>query len=415
MKKMGIILVIVAISVCLLFMRSNDTNQQPKNSEIAPTKKEGEVDQTKKISTEESIVEDQLAKMSLDEKIGQLIIAGLDGTEVTEQTRTLIDTYHIGGFIFFKPNLENPEQSRQLVNDLKALNTDNDIPLFLAVDQEGGTVTRLPGLEQMKTNGEIGSSYEADFSYETGKLLAAQLKAFGMQVNFAPSVDVNSNPNNPVIGNRAFGSDPDVVSEHGVQMMKGMQDENIITSVKHFPGHGDTNEDSHETLPIIEKTQEELAEVELTPFEETIEAGADMVMIAHILLPKLDTSHPATLSKEVVTDLLRKEMEYDGVVVTDDMTMGAIVNDYGLDEASVTAVKAGVDIILMAHGDENVQKTFAALKDTVENGDITEERIEESVQRILLLKNKYELEDIPTEPIDIKKLNNEMKELYGNF
>src|SRR5690625_7774784 len=112
-----------------------------------------------------------------------------------------------------------------------------------------------------------------------------------MQVNFAPSVDVNSNPNNPVIGNRAFGSDPDVVSEHGVQMMKGMQDENIITSVKHFPGHGDTNEDSHETLPIIEKTQEELAEVELTPFEETIEAGADMVMIAHILLPKLDTSH----------------------------------------------------------------------------------------------------------------------------
>jgi len=415
MKKMGIILVIVAISVCLLFMRSNDTNQQPKNSEIAPTKKEEEVDQTKEISTEESIVEDQLAKMTLDEKIGQLIIAGLDGTEVTEQTRTLIDTYHIGGFIFFKPNLENPEQSRQFINGLKALNADNDIPMFLAVDQEGGEVTRLPGLEQMKTNGEIGSSYEADFSYETGKLLAAQLHAFGMQVNFAPSVDVNSNPNNPVIGNRAFGSDPDVVSEHGVQMMKGMQDENIITSVKHFPGHGDTNEDSHETLPIIEKTQEELAEIELIPFEETIEAGADMVMIAHVLLPKLDTSHPATLSKEVVTDLLREEMEYDGVVVTDDMTMGAIVNDYGLDEASVTAVKAGVDIILMAHGDENVQKTFAALKDAIENGDITEERINKSVERILLLKNKYELEDIPTEPIDIEKLNNEMKELYGNY
>src|SRR5690625_2312749 len=211
MKKMGIILVIVAISVCLLVMRSNDTNQKMINSEIAPTKKEEEVDQTKEISTEESIVEDQLAKMTLDEKIGQLIIAGLDGTEVTEQTRTLIDTYHIGGFIFFKPNLENPEQSRQFINGLKALNADNDIPMFLAVDQEGGEVTRLPGLEQMKTNGEIGSSYEADFSYETGKLLAAQLHAFGMQVNFAPSVDVNSNPNNPVIGNRAFGSDPDEI------------------------------------------------------------------------------------------------------------------------------------------------------------------------------------------------------------
>lgn len=415
MKKMGIILVIVAISVCLLFMRSNDTNQQPKKSEIAPTKKEEEVDQVEELPTEESIIGDQLAEMSLDEKIGQLIIAGLEGTEVTEQTRTLIDTYHIGGFIFFKPNLESPEQSRQLVNDLKALNADNDIPLFLAVDQEGGEVTRLPGLEQMKTNGEIGSSYEAGFSYDTGKLLAAQLHAFGMQVNFAPSVDVNSNPNNSVIGNRAFGSDPNVVSEHGVQMMKGMQDENIITSVKHFPGHGDTNEDSHETLPIIEKTQEELAEIELIPFEETIEVGADMVMIAHILLPKLDTSHPATLSKEVVTDLLRKEMEYDGVVVTDDMTMGAIVNDYGLDEASVMAVKAGVDIILMAHGDENVQKTFTALKDAVENGDITEKRIDESVQRILLLKNKYELADTPVESIDIERLNGEMKELYETY
>ncbi len=415
MKKMGIILVIVAISVCLLFMRSNDTNQQPKKSEIVPTKKEEEVDQVEELPTEESIIGDQLAEMSLDEKIGQLIIAGLEGTEVTEQTRTLIDTYHIGGFIFFKPNLESPEQSRQLVNDLKALNADNDIPLFLAVDQEGGEVTRLPGLEQMKTNGEIGSSYEAGFSYDTGKLLAAQLHAFGMQVNFAPSVDVNSNPNNPVIGNRAFGSDPDVVSEHGVQMMKGMQDENIITSVKHFPGHGDTNEDSHETLPIIEKTQEELAEIELIPFEETIEAGADMVMIAHILLPKLDTSYPATLSKEVVTDLLREELEYDGVVVTDDMTMGAIVNDYGLDEASVMAVKAGIDIILMAHGDENVQKTFTALKDAVENGDITEKRIDESVQRILLLKNKYELADTPVESIDIERVNGEMKELYETY
>lgn len=407
MKRASIILIIIGIAIFIFFIRSNDTNPHP-NPEQA--KKRKVVDQ--EVPTEVDIVAKRIANMSLDEKIGQLMIAGFDGTEMTEQTRELINTYHVGGVIFFKPNLETPKQSRQLVNDLKELNADNDIPLFLAVDQEGGIVTRLPGLDQMKTNGEIGSSYEADFSYETGKLLAAQLHAFGMQVNFAPSVDVNSNPNNPVIGNRAFGSDPDIVSEHGIQMMKGMQDENIITSVKHFPGHGDTNEDSHETLPVIEKTKEELAGIELPPFEASIEAGADMVMIAHILLPELGTSKPATLSKEVVTDLLRQEMEYDGVIVTDDMTMGAIVNDYGIAEASVMAVKAGVDIILMAHGEENVQETFIALKDAVENGDINEERIDESVQRILLLKNKYELADTPVESIDIEQLNNEIKRLY---
>ena len=411
MKRASFILVIVGLVILFLFIRSNDTNPHPKTEQAKEDKPIDQEAPTQR-PTEVDIVAERIAKMSLDEKIGQLMIAGFDGTEMTDQTRELINTYHVGGFIFFKPNLENPEQSRQLVNHLKELNADNDIPLFLAVDQEGGTVTRLPGLDPMKTNEEIGSSYEADFSYETGKLLAAQLHAFGMQVNFAPSVDVNSNPNNPVIGNRAFGSDPNVVSEHGVQMMKGMQDENIITSVKHFPGHGDTNEDSHETLPVIEKTKEELAEIELMPFESSIEAGADMVMIAHILLPELGTSKPATLSKEVVTELLRKEMKYDGVIVTDDMTMGAIVNDYGIAEASVMAVEAGVDIILMAHGDENVQETFIALKEAVENGDIHEERIDESVQRILLLKNKYELADSPVESIDMEKLNNEIKWLY---
>lgn len=433
MKRLGILIVLVAFVAVLLILRANFWTSESK-SKTEEIDSSNEADKAEKKATEDAttpankqekgdveaqtktnLIENTIAHMTLDEKIGQLIIAGLDGTEITEETKGLIDTNHVGGFIFFKPNLASPEQARQLVNDVKEYNADRDIPLFFAIDQEGGRVTRLPGLDTMKTNADIAAYNDPMFSYETGKVLAAQLHAFGFQVNFAPSVDVNSNPNNPVIGDRAFGSNPEVVSEYGVQMMKGMQSENIITSIKHFPGHGDTNEDSHEELPMIDKDLSALREMELIPFAAAMEEGADMVMIAHILLPELATTYPATLSPEVVTGLLREEMGYDGVVVTDDMTMGAIVNHYGLGEASIQAVKAGVDIILMAHGDENVQTTFSALKQAVEEGDISEERIDKSVERILLLKDQYELTDEPIESIDIEKLNEEIRQLYERY
>lgn len=414
MKRVGIVMILIAMIALFFFFRSSDdhggTKKQSESSN-APKGLEG-ISQKQK-PNENDIIQAKVAEMSLDEKIGQLIIAGLDGTNVTEQTKALVESYHVGGFIFFQPNFETPEQALQLVNDVKQLNVENRIPLFLAVDQEGGRVTRLPGIAQMKTNGEIGAAYDTVFSYRTGQLLASQLHAFGLQVNFAPSLDMNSNPQNPVIGDRAFGGDAKMVSEHGVQMMQGMQEENIITSIKHFPGHGDTQEDSHVALPIIEKTEAELMAMELVPFQAAMDAGADMVMIAHILLPKLETEHPATMSKEVVTDLLREKMHYDGVVITDDMTMGAIANHYGLADASVQAIKAGVDIVLMAHGNENVAETFDALKAAVQSEEITEERIDESVVRILRLKQQYELEDIPIENIDVDILNEEIKELYG--
>src|SRR5699024_44679 len=353
--------------------------------------------------------------MSLEEKIGQLIIAGLDGTEVTSQAEALVDSYHVGGFIFFSPNLETPNQTVQLIDDVKKLNQKKDIPLFLSIDQEGGRVTRLPDLDHMKTNEEIGTTYDSDFSYQTGKLLAEQLHAYGLQVNFAPSIDINSNPQNTVIGDRSLSHNAEDVSEYGIQMMQGMQDENIITSIKHFPGHGDTHEDSHEALPVIEKTEEQLKQMELIPFQDAIDAGADMVMVAHILLPELGTDYPASMSKEVVAGLLRDEMNHDGVVITDDMTMGAIANHYGLAEASVLAIQAGVDIVLMAHGNDNIAATFEALKTAVEDGEITEERVDESVERILTLKHQYELEETLVESADHEKLNHAIQELYESY
>jgi len=411
MKKMNVIgtllTMIFLVSACTTELENEGAPSEEMDMSIEEVEKEE--------PTDEETIQAQVANMSLEEKIGQLIIAGLDGTEVTSQAEALVDSYHVGGFIFFSPNLETPNQTVQLIDDVKKLNQKKDIPLFLSIDQEGGRVTRLPDLDHMKTNEEIGTTYDSDFSYQTGKLLAEQLHAYGLQVNFAPSLDINSNPQNTVIGDRAFSHNAEDVSEYGIQMMQGMQDENIITSIKHFPGHGDTHEDSHEALPVIEKTEEQLKQMELIPFQDAIDAGADMVMVAHILLPELGTDYPASMSKEVVTGLLRDEMNHDGVVITDDMTMGAIANHYGLAEASVLAIQAGVDIVLMAHGNDNIAATFEALKTAVEDGEITEERVDESVERILTLKQQYELEDTLVESVDHEKLNQAIQELYEAY
>lgn len=411
MKKFGLVVIIIVLTTLLCSACTNEKTEESSSELLNEVDSQSELEQVKEPTAEEE-VQEQLENMSLDEKIGQVIITGLDGTEVTEETQALVDSYHVGGFIFFQPNLKTPQQAVQLIDDIKALNQKNDIPLFLSVDQEGGRVTRLPEIDEMKTNEAIGQEYDEDFSYETGKLLATQLHAYGLQVNFAPVVDIDSNPQNPVIGDRSFGNDATIVTENGLKMMQGMQDEGVITSIKHFPGHGDTHEDSHEALPIIEKEKSALEQLELIPFQTAIDTGADMVMVGHILLPELEAGYPATMSKEIVTNLLRHDMGYDGVVITDDMTMGAITNHYELADASVLAIQAGVDIILMAHGNENVATTFDALKTAVETGEITEERLDESVIRILTLKQQYNLEDTPVETINNDELNKAIEKLY---
>jgi len=381
---------------------SDDTTNEMK--ELIPIEKQ---------PTDEDLVEAMIESMTLEEKVGQLIIGGFTGTTMTEEVKELIHTYRLGGFILFAHNLESLDQSLELLNSIKKENEESEIPLFLSVDQEGGRVTRLPGLNNLITNREIGQKNDERFAYEFGKLLGNQLHAFGFNLNFAPVLDVNSNPNNPVIGDRSYGDEPGLVSALGVQTMQGLQTEGIISTIKHFPGHGDTYLDSHEALPIIHKTYDELKETELVPFENAIKSGAEMIMTAHILLPEMETTYPATMSKEIITEILRKEMGYSGVVITDDMTMAAITNNYGIDEAAVTSIKAGVDIVLIAHEFENIVKTYEHIIEAVNTGEITEKRIDESVARILLLKNKYELKDTQMERTNLDELNEAIINLNG--
>ena len=359
-----------------------------------------------------SRVDKLMEDMTLEEKIGQLLIVGMEGKTYGDELDHLIRQYHVGGIILLGKNISYPAGMLKLLNESKKANAAYKIPLFISVDEEGGRVSRLPSsMKKLPAAEFFGRTGDETLAYETGTYLADLLHAFGYNMNYAPVLDVHSNPKNPVIGDRSFSSDPDEVADLGMAVMKGMTDNGIISVVKHFPGHGDTHVDSHLSLPVIEKTIEELRETELIPFKRAIEENADVIMVAHIMFPELDHVFPSSLSTKIITDLLREEMHFEGVVITDDMTMGAIVNDYTVPEAAVQSFIAGSDLLLIAGDYENQVDTFNALMEAVQAGTITEERIDESVKRILRLKDRYMLNDDLIEEIDVTKIENKFNEL----
>ena len=354
-----------------------------------------------------------LLDLSLEEKVGQMIFAGIKGTAITNETKEIISTHKVGGIILFKDNLKDANQSVRLLNLIKQENNINKVPLFLGVDEEGGRISRLPELTRLPTNKDLGKRNDASLSYDIGKLLGKELSTFGFNLDFAPVLDINSNPANPIIGDRAFGKDAETVSKLGIQTMKGIQSEQVISVVKHFPGHGDTAVDSHKELPIIQKSLKDLYALELIPFKRAIEHGAEVVMVGHILLPKIDSIYPASISEKIITDVLREQLDYEGVIVTDDMTMKAILNTFEIGEAAVSAVKAGNDIVLIAHDYDNVIKAKDAILQAIEAGEISEQRINESVKRILSIKKKYNLSNKELDRVNIPELNQSINETLG--
>ena len=348
-------------------------------------------------------VAEALAAMTTQEKVGQLLVAGIGGTEAGEDSLQAVQDYQVGGVILFGRNVESAQQLADLTNELKTLNGDNT-PLFLCVDQEGGRVDRMPPEVD-----DLPSAYDyiaaGGDPLERGKVLAAQCAAFGFNLDFSTCLDIWSNPDNTVIGDRAYGSDPHTVTSAGLAVNQGLEQGGVIPVVKHFPGHGDTSTDSHVDLPVVDKTAEELQEFELIPFQAAIDQGTPCVMVAHILMTQIDPDLPASLSPKVVDGLLRQEMGFDGVVCTDDLTMGAISNTYGMGEAAVMAVEAGCDLLLVCHEADNLTAARDALLSAVDAGRISMERLDESVYRILSLKQEYGLTNNPVDQPDIEVLN----------
>lgn len=335
-----------------------------------------------------------LADYTLEEKIGQMFMCGFDGTEPTEGIRELIRQQRIGGIIYFRRNIATPAQVAELSRALQEERSEGSPPLFIAIDQEGGMVSRIDrDIALIPGAMALGAAGNAEDAYLSAAISGRELRLMGINVNFAPSVDVNNNPLNPVIGIRSYGEDPHAVAEMGVAAVKGYAAAGVAATIKHFPGHGDTEFDSHLGLPLIPHNEERLFEVELYPFIEAIAAGADAVMTAHVVFPAFgDADLPATLNASVVTDLLRGRLGYTGVIVTDCLEMQAISGVYGIPEGAVMAVEAGADLVLVSHTLAEQQAAIAAVVAAVQQGRLSLERIDASVERILALKRRRQME-----------------------
>ncbi|MCY6482953.1 beta-N-acetylhexosaminidase [Clostridium aestuarii] len=410
MKRILILMIIFLTGIIgykMIYMKDTNNFQEGKTKKIIEEQNKKEV--SNKEHLEEKKLNDIIDNLSLEEKLGQMIIVGFNGYEINSGLRQLVEDYKIGGVILFKRNIQNSKQLLNLNNSIKYINSKNKIPLFITVDEEGGRITRLPeGATKFPSNKVIGKVNDKKVSYEIGKVIGTELKAFGFNMNFAPVLDIYSNPKNKVIGDRSFGIDPKIVSTLGVATMKGLQDANIISVVKHFPGHGDTNIDSHIGLPIVNYDKQRLDKFELIPFKNAIDEGVDVVMTAHIVLPQIDISkRPATLSKKVLTGILRNELKFNGVIITDDMEMDAIDKNYIIKNAAIESIKAGADVILVCHTLKKQIEVLQSLKDAVNCGQISMNRIDESVRRIIKLKEKYVLSDVPNKESGLEVIGSE--------
>lgn len=333
-----------------------------------------------------------IEEMSLREKVGQLIVAGFSKATLTEEECEHFRKYHIGNFIYFARNIESKQSTLKLSETLQDLCLENNgIPAFITVDQEGGMVTRIfDGATVFPGNMAMAATRYVMNTYKQGTYMAQELLNLGINFNLAPVLDVNNNSKNPVIGVRSYGDDPEKVAEFGCNYIRGLQDHGVIATAKHFPGHGDTSVDSHYGLPVIPHDRQRLESVELIPFKAAIECGIEAIMTSHIKFSRLTTDDlPATLSSTILTQILRDELNFNGVIMTDCMEMKAIADNYGTAEGALQAIMAGADLVCISHSRSLQAKACDLIYEAVLSGAISEERLNDSVSRVLLLKGKY--------------------------
>ncbi|MCX4255104.1 MAG: beta-N-acetylhexosaminidase [Bacilli bacterium] len=374
LKLCSLTFIIIVLSACF----KNDTTNYNNNKDT-----KNHINDASKI----------VNSMTIDEKIGQLFIIHYNKPEITEEFKHILETVKPGGFTLFNENIKTYEQTTKLIKDI---NSTAKIPMFISIDQEGGRVQRLksmPGMNiiNIPSMSKIGESNDENQAYNTGITIANDLKKFSINMNFAPVIDIYLNPKNTVIGDRSFGNNAKTVSKMGLSLANALKNNNIIPVYKHFPGHGNTEKDSHVEIPIITKTKEELYQDELIPFKNAISNNADIIMVGHLALPKITNDYtPASLSKQVVTDLLKNELGYKNLIITDALNMKAITNNYSEKQIYELAINAGVDILLMPN---DPILAFNSIKKSLEERTINETTITKSVEKIIALKLKYNIID----------------------
>ena len=337
-----------------------------------------------------------------------MIISGFEGTCLNSQTEKLISEKGIGGLILFERNFENPEQLKKLIGDLQSVVAKGSPPLFISVDQEGGRVSRLKEpLTQFPPICCLGKANSDDLAYRFGFAMGNEMRAVGINMDYAPVLDVHSNPENPIIGKRSISSDPEIVAKLGCQIIRGFKDAGVCPVGKHFPGHGDTSQDSHLTLPRVERTTESLEQVELVPFERAFREGLDIIMTAHVVYTAWDKTNAATFSTSILKDLLRDRMGFDGLVMSDDLEMQAVTQTP--EEIPALAINAGVDLLLICHDLSKVTQIQNSLIMGIETGEIPTKRIDRSFEKIL--KAKQILPSLAERKINLNQILKENKKL----
>ncbi len=330
-------------------------------------------------------------KLSLAEKVGQLFMVGFEGTEVTPELEAWLRRFPWGGAILFGRNVESPTQLLDLTRALQAgVEAHGNLPLLIAIDQEGGRVARLkPPFTAFPSAAVLGQLNSKLHASDVGNAVGMELRAVGITMNMAPVLDVLTNPANTVIGDRAFGSDPMRVATLSAAFIRGMHAAEVQVTGKHFPGHGDTLLDSHVSRPVSRRSVAQHEACEFIPFREAIEAGVDALMTAHVRYPAWDPEYPATLSPRILTDVLRGQLTFQGVIVTDDLGMEAVAGTFPWEEIPLLALRAGADLLLICHDRLRQEQAYARVLRAVQRGELLESRVEQSVARIKNLKSRF--------------------------
>jgi len=332
--------------------------------------------------------------LTLDEQIGQILAVGFPGTTPSQEVVDLLQDYHVGNIILFSRNIHDARQIGALTHSLQMLaqRSGQRFPLLIMADQENGIVHRLgPDATTFPGNMALGATYAEHLAREVAQATGEELNTLGINVNLAPVVDVSNNPANPVIGVRSFGEDPRQVACFAAAAVQGYHDARVICTLKHFPGHGDTATDSHLALPTIPYDMERLQTLELVSFKSGIAAGADCVMIAHIAFPAItgQDTLPATVSPVIVRELLRQQLGFDGVIISDCLEMNAVAEIIGVERAAVMALQAGIDLVLVSHRSDRQRAAFEAIRAAVKSGALARETITEAAERVMQLKARY--------------------------
>lgn len=353
-----------------------------------------------------------VGNLSLTEKVGQMFLIGLDGYTPDETVMELIQTYKIGGFVIYENNVQSAEQLLRLINSLKTMNAGNEIPLFIALSQEGGRANVIPSeIRKLPAIKYISQDADKSLVYEVANLTGRIVKAFGFNMNFWPVLDLGGAVEGRALGDRCISTNPTIVSSYSAQIINGLNDAGVIAPPKYFPGHATTkSKGSNLIIPSTGKSIYKLEQADLVPFKSVIEANIDSLMVGHINLSRLNLFAPATMSYKVVTKLLKEKYKYEGVIISDDLTMPSVDIQYGIKGSSRRAILAGCDLMIIKDS-KKVKQVLIDIEKQIKKGNLDPKEIDLRVQKIIDLKEKFNLKDEEISELEIKKLNDEIEEL----